>query len=236
MLLTLLGCTLLVTAKHTSLLHNMPSFAICWSLLLNRRVFWLQYMLHFAILIHWCGFSHGGMHSPGSGNTTALPTGVGHHHHPHMYECEIKAHFYLILVILIFPPNFQTRMIQNCSENFMKQFHRSIPSIWTAYWFITQRKSSYPHEHDLGNVVGENLEQCAYCLNVPGCTPENSQLSFFRDCSFFFLSGSGGGGWGMKEIWLEKGGQKERILSLKGGGGGVVTKKFVQILQWRHLW
>ena len=33
----------------------------------------------------------------------------------------------------------------------------------------------------------------------------------------------------MKEIWLEKGGQKERILSLKGGG--VVTKKFVQILQ-----
>ena len=24
----------------------------------------------------------------------------------------------------------------------------------------------------------------------------------------------------MKEIWLEKGGQKERILSLKGGGGG----------------
>ena len=34
----------------------------------------------------------------------------------------------------------------------------------------------------------------------------------------------------MKEIWLEKGGQKEGILSLKGGGG-VVTKKFVQILQ-----
>ena len=174
------------------------------------------------------------MHSPGSGNTAALPTGVGNHHHPHMYGCEIKAHFYLILVILTFPPNLHTRMIQNCRENFMKQFHRSIPPIWIAYWFITQRKSSYPREHDLGNVVGENLEQCAYCLNVPGCTPENSQLSFFRDCSFFFLSGSGGGGWGMKEIWLEKGGQKERILSLRGGGG-VVTKKFVQILQWRHL-
>ena len=30
----------------------------------------------------------------------------------------------------------------------------------------------------------------------------------------------------MKEIWLEKGGQKERILSLRGGGGSSPKNSF----------